>query len=204
MAAPRPHDVEYFATAAELRAWLNANHDTRSELWVGFHKKSSGKPSLTWSEAVDQALCFGWIDGIRVSIDGERYANRFTPRRQGSNWSAVNLEKVANLAAQGLMRPAGIAAYEARRPEKSRQYSYEQRNTALDEEAEAAFRSNVPAWAYFEAQAPWYRRAAGSWVMSARREETRKSRLARLIEDSSTGRRTKELARPAQRKESSA
>lgn len=199
MATPQPHDVEYFATPAEFRTWLEANHATRTELWAGFHKKSSGKPSLTWSEAVDQALCFGWIDGIRVSIDGERYANRFTPRRLGSTWSAVNLKKVADLKENGLMTPAGLAAYEARRPEKTQRYSYDGRDIPFDEASEERFRSNPGAWAFFQCQAPGYRRTAGFWVMGAKREETRRSRLAQLIEDSANGRWIKQLNRPSRK-----
>ena len=196
MAAPQPHDVQFFATPGEFRAWLEANHATATELWAGFYKKATGKPSATWSELVDQALCFGWIDGVRMSIDQERYTNRFTPRRKGSNWSAVNLDKIAHLTEQGLMKPAGLAAYGARLPEKSRRYSYEGRDTPLDTEAEAIFRKNAEAWAFFQSQAPWYRRIAGYWVMSAKREETRRSRLSQLIADSAEGRRIRQFGRP--------
>lgn len=199
-----PHDVEYFPAPQDFRAWLEIHHGTCTELWMGFYKKATGKPSPTWSESVDQALCFGWIDGIRVSIDDERYANRFTPRKPGSNWSAVNLQKVAALAEQGLMMPAGMAAYEARQPEKSQEYSYENRHIPLGPENEAAFRADRRAWEFFESQAPWYQRTAAFWVMSAKRKETRKARLAQLIDDSAAGRRIKQLdqsrrkpARPA-------
>ena len=186
----------FYATPAEWRAWLHAHHADEREHWVGFYKRGSGRPSITWPEAVDQALCFGWIDGVRKSVDGERYMIRFTPRKRGSRWSTVNVARVRELTAAGLMRPAGVAAFEARTEVGT--YSYEERDAAaFDQERERRLRENAAAWAYFRAQPPWYRRTATHWVMSAKREETRDRRLARLIEDSAQGRPIGPLARPS-------
>jgi uncharacterized protein YdeI (YjbR/CyaY-like superfamily) len=195
----------YFPTAAAFRAWLLANHETADELIVGFCRVATGRPSLTWSEAVDEALCVGWIDGIRRSVDAERYTNRFTPRRAGSNWSAINIAKVEALEAQGRMLPAGRRAFEARDTEKSAIYSYERPLAALDPDAAAAFRASAAAWTWFEAQAPSYRRVAIYWVVSAKRPETRERRLATLIADSAAGRRIGPLIarRPDRPKETS-
>ena len=180
-------EVAFFATPADLRAWFEQHAETHSEQWVGFYKKGSGRPSITWPEAVDQALCFGWIDGIRKSIDGESYKIRFTPRRPTSIWSAVNIARVEELTRLGLMLPAGLRAYAKRTEERS--YSYEQRKqAALDAEAEQQFRANAPAWAFFQAQTPSYRMTAIWWVISAKKDETRRKRLATLIEDSAAGR----------------
>jgi uncharacterized protein YdeI (YjbR/CyaY-like superfamily) len=187
----------FFAGPAEFRAWLEANHDTSSELWVGFHKKASGKPSITWPEAVDQALCFGWIDSVRRSVDDTSYANRFTPRKPRSTWSAVNVERVGELKKLGLMHPAGLAAFERRTRDRSGIYSYEQRHDAkLDEAHERRFRANKRAWSFFQSQAAWYRTAAIWWVVTAKKEETRLRRLARLIENSERGRTVPPLTRP--------
>jgi uncharacterized protein YdeI (YjbR/CyaY-like superfamily) len=180
-------EVTFFETPSEFRKWLEENHHAEKELWVGFYKKGSGKPSMTWPEAVDQALCFGWIDGIRKSIDVESYTNRFTPRKPGSTWSAVNIKRVGELAELGLMRPAGLAAFEKRDEKKAQLYSYEQANSKLDEPYERQFRANQGAWSFFQAQAPSYRRSAYWWIMSAKREETRQRRLAILIEESQKG-----------------
>jgi uncharacterized protein YdeI (YjbR/CyaY-like superfamily) len=177
-------DVTFFATQAEWREWLEANHATATELLVGFHKRATGKPSMTWPQSVDEALCFGWIDGVRKSLDGERYTIRFTPRMPGSTWSAVNVKRVGELTALGLMRPAGLKAFEERDAEKWRQYSYERTNVTLDGEFEAQLRGNPAAWAFFQAQPPSYRKVATWWVMSAKREETRRKRLVTLIADS--------------------
>lgn len=186
----------FFATPADLRRWLDANHSTAKELWVGFYKKESGRPSITWPESVDEALCVGWIDGIRKRLDDESYVIRFTPRKPQSTWSAVNIARVAELKRNGRMRPAGLAAFERRSDEKSAIYSYEQRTTAeFDESAERQFRANPKAWEFFQAQAPWYRRTATYKVISAKREETRQKRLAQLIADSAAGRRIRELDR---------
>jgi uncharacterized protein YdeI (YjbR/CyaY-like superfamily) len=179
----------FFATPEELRAWLAEYHETETELLVGFHKKGSGRPSITWPQSVDQALCFGWIDGVRRRIDDATYSIRFTPRKARSTWSAVNVKRVAELTEQGLMRPAGIAAFERRSDDKTAIYAYEQRKAAtLDPEHERRFRADAQAWAWFQAQPPSYRRTATYWVVSAKKPETRQRRLERLIEDSAAER----------------
>jgi uncharacterized protein YdeI (YjbR/CyaY-like superfamily) len=182
-------EPQFFATPAELRVWLEENHDKADELWVGLYKKGTGKPSVTWPDVVDQALCFGWIDGIRRSIDSESYTNRITPRRKNSNWSAVNIKRIRELIDEGLVHPAGLKAFEARTEERSEVYSYEQRHSVrLDEAMEERFKGNEKAWEYFQSQPPGSRRLALWWVMSAKREETRLKRLATLIECSEQGR----------------
>jgi uncharacterized protein YdeI (YjbR/CyaY-like superfamily) len=178
----------FFAAPASFRSWLTANHAGRAELWVGFRRRASGRPSITWDEAVEEALCFGWIDGIRKSVDDESYAIRFTPRRRGSTWSAVNVRRVEELTRAGRMEPAGLAAFEARRDDRTGVYSYERAHARLDADAERAFRVNRRAWAYWRSRPPWYRRTATWWVVSAKREETRQRRLATLIADSAAGR----------------
>jgi uncharacterized protein YdeI (YjbR/CyaY-like superfamily) len=186
----------FFATTDELRAWLEENHATATELFVGFYKRGSGKPSITWQELVDEELCFGWIDGVRKGIDDVSYSNRITPRTQRSTWSAINIARVKELIALGRMHPAGLKAFERRTDERSAIYSYEQRKTArLEPAAERSFRANKKAWAFFQAQPPSYRRAASWWVISAKREETREKRLATLIRDSQNGRTVGPLTR---------
>src|SRR2546425_7783357 len=170
-AKTRP-DPLFFAKSSEFRAWLEKNHDKASEIWVGFHKKDSGKPSITWPEAVDQALCFGWIDSVRKSVDGVSYANRFTPRKPRSNWSLVNIKRVEELKNLGLMKPAGLEAFQRHDRAKAQRYSYEQER-GLDAAHERKLKANEKAWAFFQAQPPGYRRTVGWWVMSAKREETR-------------------------------
>ena len=181
----------FFATPADFRKWLEKNHDTAPELLVGFYKKDSGKPSITWPESVDEALCFGWIDGIRRRIDDESYSIRFTPRRARSIWSNVNTKRVAVLTKEGRMHPAGLAAFKARDPNRSGIYAFEQRkkDQQLDAAYEAKLKANKKAWAFFQSQAPYYRRMMSLWVMSAKKEETRLQRLAALIDDSAAGRR---------------
>ena len=189
-------DPIFFATPADFRTWLQANHDSESELLVGFYKKGSGRPSITWPESVDQALCFGWIDGVRRSLGPDSYTIRFTPRKAASNWSAINIKRVVALTAYGLMTQAGIKAFEQRSDAKSAIYSYEQRlNAEFGPALEEQFRANAAAWAYFEAQAPWYRRTATHWVISAKREDTRQKRLAALISDSAAGRSIQPLSK---------
>lgn len=188
MPAPEPNDIHFFDTPSDFRAWLDAHHATAGELWVGYYKKATGRPSVTWPESVDQALCYGWIDGIRRRLDDERYTIRFTPRRPGSNWSEVNSRRAAELIELALMQPAGLAAYEARDGSGMPSYSYENRPEQLDSASEAEFRADTSAWAYWEAQPAHYRRGTVHWVMSAKREETRRRRLATLIEDSAAGR----------------
>src|SRR5438309_9815788 len=179
----------FFATAGEFREWLERNHTTQTELLVGFYKRGSGRPSITWQELVDEELCFGWIDGVRQGIDEVSYSNRITPRKSRSTWSAVNIARAQELIRLGRMHPAGMAAFERRTEERSAIYSYEQRKSArLDPAAERSFRVKTNAWIFFQAQAPGYRRAATWWVISAKREETRKKRLATLIADSALGR----------------
>jgi len=186
----------FFETPADFRAWLEEHHDSAEVLWVGYYKKSSGRASITWPESVDEALCFGWIDGLRKSIDDVSYKIRFTPRKPDSNWSAVNIARVEELLEKDRMRPAGIAAYERRLEKKSRVYSYEQRKrAALDPEAERRFRAHSEAWKFFRSQPPGYRRTAIFWVVSAKREDTRRRRLETLIEDSANGLRIGPLRR---------
>jgi uncharacterized protein YdeI (YjbR/CyaY-like superfamily) len=185
-----------FERPEDFRAWLEQHHDSEPELWVGYHKKGSGKPSMTWPESVDEALCFGWIDGIRKSIDAGRYMIRFTPRRARSIWSAVNIGRVAALREEGRMRPAGLKVFQARREDRSGIYSYEQRDQAKLEPAyEKRFRAKKKAWASFQARPKSYRQAAIRWVMTAKKEETRERRLATLIEASAAGRTVPPLTR---------
>jgi uncharacterized protein YdeI (YjbR/CyaY-like superfamily) len=179
----------FFESPAAFRKWLEKNHDKAAELLVGFYKKDSGRPSITWPESVDQALCFGWIDGVRRRIDDVSYSIRFTPRKHTSNWSAINIGRVAELTKLGLMRPAGLRAFEQRREEKSGIYAYENAPRELAPDDEKQFRADKKAWAYFCDEAPSYRRVVIYWVMSAKREETRARRLATLIDDSAHGRR---------------
>ena len=178
----------FFATEVEFRDWLMANHDTAPELLVGFWKKGSGKPSIDWPQARDQALCFGWIDGIRKSLGDEAYTIRFTPRRKGSIWSKVNVERFNALSDAGLMTPAGVRAYEENK-HRSGLYSYEKPLASLTAEEEGTFRANKAAWAHWQAQPPGYRKLVLNWVTTAKRPETRAKRLATLIEDSAAGRR---------------
>ncbi len=188
--------VQFFATAPAFRKWLERNFDKKSEAWVGFYQKSSGKKSITYSEAIDEALCLGWIDGIRKKVGPDSYTNRFTPRRDQSQWSSVNIKRAQELADLGRMHPSGLKAFEGAK-EQARKYSYEQRNQArLDEAMEKQFRQNTAAWEYFQSQAPWYRRTATFWVLSAKKGETRQARFATLIEDSANKRPIKPLRRP--------
>ena len=185
----------FFSSPAKFRRWLAANHDKASELWVRYYKKDSGKPSLTWPESVDEALCFGWIDGIRKSVDEVSYTIRFTPRKPRSIWSAVNIKRAMELIELGLMQPAGLKVLQRRQEARSVVYSYEQRGQKLDDAYEKKLRANKKAWAFFQAQPPWYQRAASWWVISAKQEETRLRRLAKLIEDSEAGRTVPPLTR---------
>jgi uncharacterized protein YdeI (YjbR/CyaY-like superfamily) len=192
---------KFFPSPAAWHAWLEEHHEKHEELWVGFHRVGSGKPSITWPEAVDGALCFGWIDGVRKSLDESSYVIRFTPRRSKSTWSAVNIKRVAQLSTLGLMRPKGVQAFERRTGDRSVIYAYEQRMGAgLSGAHEKQFRARKKAWKFFRAQPPWYQRTASWWVISAKKEETRLKRIAQLIEDSEHGRTIRELRRPASRK----
>lgn len=185
----------FFPTPSDLRHWLSEHHDEADELWVGYYKKATGKPSMTWPESVDEALCYGWIDGLRRSIDEEAYQIRFTPRRARSHWSRVNLERVAALIGESRMAPSGLAAYEARDPERSGRYSCELSEARFSAEQVAAFQAHPEAWAFWSAQPPGYRKQAMWWVVSAKREDTRSRRLSTLIEDSANGLRIKQLRR---------
>jgi uncharacterized protein YdeI (YjbR/CyaY-like superfamily) len=184
---PNPDDVRFFSTTDELREWFDAHHATADELWLGYHKKRTGRPTITWSEAVDEALCVGWIDSVRYSLDDERSAQRFTPRRAGSTWSAINVRKVAELTAQGRMRPAGLAAFEARNPQKTAIYSYERDEASLTDEETARIRADEAGWADWQRRPPSYRRTVTYWIVSAKKPETRMRRLDALVEASAAG-----------------
>ena len=182
-------DVRFFKTPAELRRWFAKHHASEDFLWVGFYKKDTGEPSVTWPESVDEALVVGWIDGIRKRIDGQRYKIRFTPRRRGSVWSAINIARVEELAKAGRMRPAGLDAFALRRENRSGIYSYEQRAAALPDPYAAMLAANKRAEAFFAAQPPSYRKLACWWVVSAKQEETRSKRLGKLIDACVAGKR---------------
>ena len=183
-------ETRFFATPDEFRAWLVDNHATAAEIGVVFHRKSSGLPSMTWSDAVDQALCFGWIDSVVRKLDETSRVQRFTPRKPKSNWSAVNIRKMAELKARGLMTPAGLAAFARRQEASSEVYSYENRHLAvLDPDLQAKFQSNAEGWQFFLSQPPFYRQTSTYRVMSAKRGETRLRRLERLIDASAHRRR---------------
>ena len=200
LALPKPNDVTFFATPAELRAWFEANHETSTELWLGYHKKATGRMSVTWKDVVYQELCFGWIDSVRHSLGDDTSAQRITPRRKGSIWSAINIERFQELEAMGLVQPSGRAAFGRRDEARSRIYSYENRSRGFDAATEAAFRKHRNAWAFFETQAPSYRSTAAFWVMSAKRDETRKRRLETLVEVSKKGSRLPQLVSPSRRR----
>lgn len=180
----------FFDSSLAFRRWLEQNHERVSELLVGYYKRDSGIPSMTWPESVDEALCFGWIDGVRKRIDDQSYTIRFTPRRPNSIWSAVNIKRVAELQKLGRMASAGVRAFEKRREEKSAIYAYEKETpSTLSNTDEAEFRANTAAWDFFVKQAPSYRRVVIHWVVSAKKEETKRRRLTQLIEASAAGRR---------------
>jgi uncharacterized protein YdeI (YjbR/CyaY-like superfamily) len=177
----------FFRTAKLFHAWLESHHATHRELIVGFHKINSGKPSMTYPEALDAALCFGWIDGVRRSLGAASYTIRFSPRKRDSTWSAVNLRHVARLKAAGLMQPPGLKVFKERNRAKAKLYAYENRPKRLDPDYARTFKANRRAWTWFEAQAPSYRRVAAWWVMNAKREATRARRLGILIASSASG-----------------
>jgi uncharacterized protein YdeI (YjbR/CyaY-like superfamily) len=194
---PKELRPKFFATPTDWRAWLERHHADKQELWVGFYKRESGRPSITWPESVDGALCFGWIDGVRKSIDPVSYKIRFTPRKPRSMWSAINIKRAKELSKSGLMHAAGLAAFEKRDGDRSAIYAYEQRKTAkLPSDFEKRFRANARAWAFFQAQAPWYQRTSTYWVISAMKEETRLKRLTILIDCSARQRPIPSLTRP--------
>ena len=173
--------VTFFKTQDDFREWLEINHEKVMELIVGFYKVKSGKPSMNWSQSVDQALCFGWIDGIRKSMDEESYSIRFTPRKNTSNWSEINIKKVEELTRAGLMKPAGMKAFSFRKESKSGIYSYENEAESFDYQDEKLFRENEKAWEFFMKQTPSYRKAVVRWINSAVQEITRQSRLEKTI-----------------------
>jgi uncharacterized protein YdeI (YjbR/CyaY-like superfamily) len=174
-------NVTFFRTPAEFRKWLATNHGSATELWVGFYKRDSGKPSITWPESVDEALCVGWIDGIRKNLDEVSYTIRFTRRKNGSIWSAVNIKRAGELVELRRMKAAGVEAFQKRREDRSRRYSYEQQGAKLAGEYEERLKANAVAWEFFTAQPPGYQKVVGWWVMSAKKEETRLRRLEQLI-----------------------
>ncbi len=184
----------FFKTQSDLRKWFDAHFDKVSELYVGYYKVHTGKPSVTWSESVDEAICFGWIDGIRKSIDEESYCIRFTPRRKKSIWSAVNLQKVEKLKSAGLMKSAGIEIFEQREKKNTNVYSFEKKTIVLKKEFEKKLKLNKKAWKYFQEQQPSYQQPVINWVMSAKQEETRKRRLENLITDCEAGRKIKPMS----------
>lgn len=180
-------ELIFFETPAEFRKWLELNHKLKKEVFVGYYKKASGKATLSWSESVDEAICYGWIDGVRRSIDSESYCNRFTPRRADSNWSAVNLQKVDELIEQGRMQAAGLEIYKKRKIEREEVYSYENKPEALDAELETYFKSEKKAFEFFSKQGISYKKTMFYWIMSGKQEKTRYARLLKLIEASGKG-----------------
>jgi uncharacterized protein YdeI (YjbR/CyaY-like superfamily) len=186
---PTPTNVTYFKTPADLRRWFKANHRKADELWVGFYKRGSGQASITWPESVDEALCAGWIDGIRKRIDEHRYTIRFTPRRETSVWSAVNLKRMEELVAEGRVLAAGEKAFAARKANKSGIYSYEQRPSELVEPYASLLKKNRKASAFLDAQPPYYRKLMSWYIVSAKREETRLARLTIVIQACEKGQR---------------
>ena len=191
---------KFFKTPSDLRKWFAAHHACESEQWVGFYKKDSGKASITWPQSVDEALCFGWIDGIRKSIDDISYKIRFTPRKPHSTWSAVNIKRAGELAGLGLMQPAGLQAFAAREENRSGIYSYEQRSPELPDQYAKKLKKDRSAWKFFDAQPPSYRKAANWWVQSAKKEETRFKRLDKLIQHSARAERIPQFTPPKKTK----
>jgi uncharacterized protein YdeI (YjbR/CyaY-like superfamily) len=196
--------IVHFSSQEEFRKWLVKNHAAASELFIGFHKKSSGKKGATYSEALDEALCFGWIDGVRRSIDADSYMIRFTPRKPKSIWSLVNVRHVERLQKAGKMAEPGLKAFALREKHRTGIYSFEQKRPGLSAKFKKLFRANGPAWEFFCRQAPWYQRTAGHWVVRAKQEETRLRRFAKLVEVSVNGQRLDQLTPKAERKSPSA
>ncbi len=178
----------FFPTQSDLQKWFEKNHNKADELWVGYYKKSTGRPSITWQESVDEALCFGWIDGIRKSIDEESYKIRFTPRRKDSIWSAVNIKRIKELKKLGLVKPSGLEAFKKRDEKKAKLYSFEQKKVILPKELEKKIKTNKKAWEYFQKLPPYAKRVSTWWVISAKKEETKLNRLNTLIKCSEEGR----------------
>jgi uncharacterized protein YdeI (YjbR/CyaY-like superfamily) len=180
--------ITFFPTQSDLRKWFTRNHKQSDEIWVGYYKKDTGEKSITWQESVDEALCFGWIDGIRKSINEESYKIRFTPRRKGSNWSAVNIKRIKELIKLGLVKPAGLKVFKNRDAKKDEQYSFEQQKVELPKTFEKKIKANSKAWEYFIKLPPYAKRLSTWWVISAKREETKLKRLDILIQCSEEGR----------------
>lgn len=178
----------FFKNAQDFRDWLTKNHDKETEIGVGFYKKDSGKTGISYPESVEQALCFGWIDGVGRRIDDKSHMNRFTPRKKKSIWSIVNIDRVKKLTKDGLMTPAGMKAFEAREEKKTGVYSFEQKDLKLSSDIEKRFRAQKKAWQFFDVQTPSYKRAVYWWLQSAKKDETREKRFLKLCEDSSAGR----------------
>ena len=199
MTGKDPKSPTHFTSAREFRAWLAKNHANFSELWVGFYKKSSKKQGPTYGEALDEALCYGWIDGVRYSVDALSYKIRFTPRRPKSIWSLVNVRHVERLKMVGKMATPGLKAFEAREQHRTGIYAFEQKRPGLAAKHKKLFRANKAAWKFFSNQAPWYQRTVGHWVSSAKHEETQMRRLAQLIKDSENRRRIDQLTPKAER-----
>jgi uncharacterized protein YdeI (YjbR/CyaY-like superfamily) len=185
---PEPVNIKFFKDQQSLRKWFEKNHDKKDELWLGYYKKSSGRKSVTYKESVDTALCFGWIDGIAKGIDEEKYCQRYTPRRKGSIWSAVNIKKIEELTRAGLMHKAGLEKFNSRDQSKTNLYSFEQSEIKLPPAYQKMIKANKKAWEYFSKAPPGYRRTSTWWVISAKQEETRLRRLKTLIKDSAAGR----------------
>jgi uncharacterized protein YdeI (YjbR/CyaY-like superfamily) len=185
---PAPEPL-FFTSQTAFRNWLKVHHQTKVELWVGFYKRDSGRPSITWPESVDEALCFGWIDGIRKSVDNLSYMIRFTPRRKSSVWSTINIRRAGVLTEEGRMRAAGLKAFQARRENKSGIYSYEQRREQMEEPYRSVLEKNKTARIFYQSQPTWYRKQIGWWIISAKKEETRQKRLQTLIESCTRGKR---------------
>ena len=200
MKGDRWEDPRHFRTPGACRAWLEKNHDRVSELWIGFYRKGTGGKGVTYKEALDEALCFGWIDGIKRKVDEIRYTNRFTPRKPDSKWSEVNFKRYAQLEAEGRIAPPGAAARARIDPEKHQPYSFESRIAELAPQHTKTFKKQTEAWAFFQAQPPGYRRTAIHWVMSAKREETRERRLGKLMDSSGRQERLPQISgQPARR-----
>src|SRR5690606_41560850 len=193
-------EVKIFPEQKDFLKWLAKNFDKEKELWVGFYKKASGKKSIDWPQSVDAALCYGWIDGIRKSIDEISYKIRFTPRNANSSWSAVNIKRVEELTKLGMMQPAGLKKFNERNRKKDALYSYENRNREIDESLQKKFKLNKKAWKFFSSQAPSYQKTAFHWVQNAKKDETRKRRFEILVEDSENGRIIKPLSRNKKKK----
>ncbi|HXB02006.1 MAG TPA: YdeI/OmpD-associated family protein [Opitutaceae bacterium] len=191
--------VIHFQSPAEFRRWLEHNHASTTEIWVGFYRKDLCQGGLTYAEALDEALCFGWIDGIRKKVDAASYTNRFTPRKSGSIWSLINIGHVGRLTAAGKMHPSGLKAFAARLAHRTGVYSFEQKSHKFPAAYEKKFRSNRKAWAFFTVQAPWYQRTAIHKVVSPKQETTRLRWLNLLMADSARGKRLDTLTSPAKR-----